>query len=975
MMMTVLLFLATPADRDIVIDDAGVLTWENSRSEVALFGVNYYAPFVFEYSELTQRGIDIHDVIDRDLDQLARLGFDLVRIHCFDREFSDAEGGLIQNDHLELLDYQIAESKKRGIYTLLTPIAWWPTPNDMGGFSSHVPMADMVTDPAAWKLQARFLREFLEHVNPHTGMAYKEDPAIVALETINEPIPPAGTPDSVIVEYINSQVAAIRSTGCTKPVFFNGWGGRLKAVVDSSADGSSHGWYPTGLVSGSGIESDCLGMVDRHPTAGDPVLDGTPKMVYEFDAADTVNGVLYPAMARTFRSHGIQLATQFQYDVTECASHNAHWQTHYLNLIYTPQRALAMMIAAEAFRRLPRGGEYGSHPESDRFDCFHVDHPTGVAEMLSNEKFLYSASTNSRPPEHSSLTLVAGAGSSSVVEYEGTGAYFLEKVDARSWRLELYPDSVWIEDPFATGSVGREAARFCFREREMAVRLPGLAEDFECISLTNPQRNTRAEQSSFTAYPGVWTLCASGASDVREVSTSFACPAPDGEAVVAQLALPELFSEELDGYVRATVAGPEDAHSVTLVVGADEQAIPMTGVSPYEFECMIPNAWIRDDQLELSLRATFGQDTRLFPEGRSESEPTTVDPSELLRLGQRSEGDLSVSLSPGERVTLTTDDQPSLRFFAERFGADRQWMQAKLPVNLSTADFDLHNGLLVRARRTHERTGAFEVGLMMENGGGYGTRIRLSTDWADVLVPLASLRPLGGRPMAPFDLTRVMAVNLGMGPYTVGATGDASHGFEVQSVALVRQRPAWRAPCHAAGEPVVLYSGGTPLRSRFSGQAKYRAFECTTTDLGGTGYRIEADEFPEGSCVGIAMGVLPITKELGVSIAHYTTLVLHARAGGKNTTAFEIVLSEDNGTPFGATTECGAEWREIRIPLSSLRHFSHWDTGSSRAEEDDLRLHPDHVAKVHLTIGAWLYGEHAEELHAIEFSYIALERE
>ena len=59
-----------------------------------------------------------------------------------------ADGNLLANEHLDLLDYLIARAKERGIYTVLTPIAWWPVPGDSPGFSTRWTMPQMTTDPA-----------------------------------------------------------------------------------------------------------------------------------------------------------------------------------------------------------------------------------------------------------------------------------------------------------------------------------------------------------------------------------------------------------------------------------------------------------------------------------------------------------------------------------------------------------------------------------------------------------------------------------------------------------------------------------------------------------------------------------------------------------------------------------------------------------------------------------------------------------
>ena len=77
------------------------------------------------------------------------------------------------------------------------------------------------------------------------------------------------------------------------------------------------------------------------------------KLVYEFDAADVGKSYIYPAMARSFREAGIQIATHFAYDPTFLAATNTEYNTHYMNLAYTPQKALSLMICAEVFREVP----------------------------------------------------------------------------------------------------------------------------------------------------------------------------------------------------------------------------------------------------------------------------------------------------------------------------------------------------------------------------------------------------------------------------------------------------------------------------------------------------------------------------------------------------------------------------------------------------------------------------------------------
>lgn len=99
-----------------------------------LCGVNYYAPFALDYNELTRRGVDPRAAIRDDVAHFHRLGLDLLRVHCFDRQISCRDGSLADTVHLELLDYLVSVAASNGMRTVLTPIAWygWSPMDDTG---------------------------------------------------------------------------------------------------------------------------------------------------------------------------------------------------------------------------------------------------------------------------------------------------------------------------------------------------------------------------------------------------------------------------------------------------------------------------------------------------------------------------------------------------------------------------------------------------------------------------------------------------------------------------------------------------------------------------------------------------------------------------------------------------------------------------------------------------------------------------
>src|SRR5919106_4994244 len=381
---------AQVANRPVYLDNQGVIRWRDNRQEVVLFGANYVVHTASDYRAAGYVGADRRRMIDEDMAQFARMGWDGLRLTFWgDWEASDSAGNLIANDHLDLLDYLIARARERGIYMLLSPIQLygsnWPDAlqdTSAPGFGRHFGKARMGTDPAAVAAQVNYLRQVLEHVNPYTGVALKDEPAILFIELVNEPWHhPEDLEGSI--RYINALTDAVRGTGCTKLVFYNvSQDFRIaEAIRRSRAQGVTFGWYPTGLNSGRELKGNYLRAVDDFPDMLRPELARLPRIVYEFDSPDLRSGTMYPAMARTFREVGTQFAVMFAYDMLQTASRNLGWQTHYLNLVYTPRKAVSAIIAAEAMRRLPRMRDYGPYPRNTRFGDFHISAEKDLAEL------------------------------------------------------------------------------------------------------------------------------------------------------------------------------------------------------------------------------------------------------------------------------------------------------------------------------------------------------------------------------------------------------------------------------------------------------------------------------------------------------------------------------------------------------------------------------------------------------------------
>ncbi|MFN4762563.1 cellulase family glycosylhydrolase [Gillisia sp. Q332] len=506
---------------DVYVDESGVMRWGHNDLEVKGFGVNYSAPFAHGFRSAQKLGVDLRKAIDNDVYHFSRLDFDLYRIHVWDTEISDAEGNLLENEHLELFDHLLKQLKDRDINFMITPIAYWgngwPEPDEeTPGFSHKYGKRNSLTNAEAIKAQENYLAQFLNHVNPYTGVAYKNEPNIIAFEISNEPHHKASAEE--VTEFVQKMVTSMRSTGTKKPIFYNVSHSTHLAEAYFNADiqGGTFQWYPTGLGFQKELEGNLLPNVNAYIIPFNDVIkeNNAAKLVYEFDAADVMKSYMYPAMARSFREAGIQIATHFAWDPTYMAHANTEYNTHYMNLAYTPSKALALMISGKIFHEVPMNTELGTYPQNLKFDDFEISYEEDLGVYNSEEEFIYTNDNSHKPKDRSKLRKLAGVGSSELVNYEGNGAYFLDKIDNGVWRLEVMPDAILVKNPFGKNNLEKTVAVINWGNWEMTLNLPGLKENFSIETLNEGNDfMAKATGKSFRIEPGTYLLKNVGVSD------------------------------------------------------------------------------------------------------------------------------------------------------------------------------------------------------------------------------------------------------------------------------------------------------------------------------------------------------------------------------------------------------------------------------------------------------------------------------
>lgn len=99
-------------------------------------------------------------------------------------------------------------------------------------------------------------------------------------------------------------------------------------------------------------------------------------------------------------------------------------------------------------------------------------------------------------------------------------------------------------------------------------------------------------------------------------------------------------------------------------------------------------------------------------------------------------------------------------------------------------------------------------------------------------------------------------------------------------------------------------------------------------------------------------------------------LVLHIRGTLPETKQIEVVMTDADGLPWGMILPISTDWRDVTVPLASLRLFRHWMNGA----EAPAGAKPDfgRMRTLNLGFGTYLLKDTARLEHGIEFSSVRL---
>jgi hypothetical protein len=757
----------------VYVDKSGVLRYTSDKAEASFFGVNYISPFATTYRDLKTLNIDLEKDIQQDVYHFARLGLDAFRVHVWDTEISDTLGNLLENDHLHLFDFLLAELKKRNIKSIITPIAFWGNGDPHApGFSRKYGKKGAIVNDTAIVAQENYMRQFFKHVNPYTGLTYGSDPDVIAVELNNEP--GNSGPESGVTNYINRLAAAVRSTGWTKPIYYNISlsFNYAAAVANANIDGVSFHWYPTVSLSNHEAKGNLLPNVDHYNIPYDtiPGYRNKARMVYEFDAAGVLKSYMYPVMARSFREAGFQWATQFAYDPTGLAHANTEHLEHYLNLVYTPSKAISFLIASRVFHNVLRLKKFGKYPADSSFDEFRVSYKESLSEMNSGQEFYYSNSTSSKPVDINKLEHVAGVGSSPVVHYDGLGAYFIDKVGEGIWRLEVMPDVIYIRDPFEIPSLQKEVTRIEWQKEAMSILIPDIGEGFSIKGLNSGNKYlTTARGINFTIEPGTYLIIKKKASG-KKISTEkmgvlgmneFYAPIPfSKEPFVAHIPFTEVSSGKPFN-IQAQIVGIDPGDIVSVLINKvgerfdQYRNISMTRISAYNYSAEIPADLIVTGALNYRIVVKKAPDDYLVFPGNHKGNPFDEDfydndtwqtfiaaeNGELEIFNPTNDRDIRTYPSPGKNFqkSYITGNDPGtliLKLAAnELAGKHTIGFEYFFADKLRGRDSETFNKLVIRARTAEPGRGKAKITLINKDASSFAAFITLTSNFGDIEVP------------------------------------------------------------------------------------------------------------------------------------------------------------------------------------------------------------------------------------------------
>ena len=487
-----------------------------------------------------------------------------------------------------------------------------------------------------------------------------------------------------------------------------------------------------------------------------------------------------------------------------------------------------------------------------------------------------------------------------------------------------------------------------------------------------------------TVGPGAYLLAAPGRAFPASVGgPAFVAPPSSTAPPTAFAEWPRQWREGVDLDFRATVAAAGDL-PVTLHVrpaGSPEfTSLFMRREASYRYGVRVTGKLLTPGVAESYLSLGAGAAAVNLPGGDTGDRAVltqTAPPIELLHPGEGTalpEASYSGPEGKGARVTLVPGreaGQQALRLEADGFGPEPSAASMRPAVGPLPSDLRGYDALRLVLRGGPE-TSQVEVTLVQSDGQAFGINVLLGPVWSEVTLPLGKLQPRWGTTTTTPDLAKLQAVAFVTGAWILGEARARPHAVEVASAALVRKALTWELEVAPAAGPVVLVR---PADVRLTPQGRPAQWRTVAgMDPGRTALQVKIDGFgPEPDCVGwrIQLPQFPASERPAMAAAHY--VIFKARGTEPQTNKFELVLLEEDGSPWGVgSVPLTTQWQEIRLPIDSIAYFKQWGLNIKNRGGPGDRFHPENAQAVNFCFGAWLYGDQRAKPHGVEIQEVSL---
>jgi hypothetical protein len=447
--------------------------------------------------------------------------------------------------------------------------------------------------------------------------------------------------------------------------------------------------------------------------------------------------------------------------------------------------------------------------------------------------------------------------------------------------------------------------------------------------------------------------------------------------------LPRRWREGHDLDFQATVASLGDSQAVLHVrPGGSEQftALPVQRRAPYLYGVQVPGKLLTPGTAEAYLSLGTGAATVNLPGGDTgdwAALAQAAPPVELLHLSANStlpQAGYSGPAGKSARVTLVAGRDPgqqALRLEADGFGPPPSSASMRLPAGPLPANLKGYDALRL-LMRGGPNTSKVEITLVQSDGQAFGMDVRLDPIWSEVTVPLDKLQPRWGTTATALDLSKVQAISFITGAWILGDAAGSPHSVEVAAATLTYKPLTWEMEVVPANAPVVLVR---PAESHFAPNGHPAQSRLVNgMDPGRTALQVQVEGFgPEPDCVSWRAQSLQFPQSDRATLAAARTLIFKVRATQPQTNKFELVLIEEDGSPWGVPSlPLTTQWQEIRVPLEGLKYFKQWGPSANNRGGPGDRFHPENVQAVSFCFGAWLYGDQRALPHGVEIQEVSL---